>query len=251
MLVDNSSTRQWETALVSEKRWATFIAHLHSDDLHRSAGRGAGLLGEALGLGLTITPDSVGCSVTEQTGSGFVTPAASNELALQLDHAQYAAADGPCVAACRDGLTHGITIMSDEDLYSSFTAAALGLGVRSSLSLPLVGVHRPAALNLYAQSPSAFESAHSRGVAALLARCVAALLPDSDAVLEPTRQVGAEVERKHALMHRAQRVLTGRYDMDEEQAFTELVRRSRAEQCSVFAVAQEVMAATDDGGEQP
>jgi hypothetical protein len=170
---------------------------------------------------------------------------------LRLDHAQNAAADGPCVAACRDGTAHSITIMTEEDEYSVFTSAAIAAGVRSSLSLPLTGVHRPAALNLYAQSPSAFESAHAHGVAALLARCVAALLPDSDAVLEPARQVGDEVERKHALMHRSQQVLAARDDIDEEQAFARLIQRSRAEQRSVFAIAREVVAVTEDDGDQP
>jgi hypothetical protein len=243
-----------------EDRWADLIRRLSNQGL--SGVERDRLLAQALSLGATITADSVGCSVTEDTGAGFRTPAASNALALRLDHAQYEASDGPCVAACRDGLARSITIMSDEGRYSRFTAAALDVGVRSSLSLPLSlpslslsGTGRPsktAALNLYAGSPQAFETPHARAVAALLARCVAAVLTD---VAESERQAAdryrdrplSDLQQAHRhgrLVRAAQRTIAADLALDEHAAFTELTRRSRSEQRSILAVARDILSST-------
>jgi hypothetical protein len=101
---------------------------------------------------------------------------ASSSLALDLDSAQYADDDGPCLAACRDRQVHSIAVMADESSYAQFTQLALSYGVASSLSLPLPTVTRASSLNLYARSPSAHEPPCSRAVAMLLARCADAIV---------------------------------------------------------------------------
>ncbi len=212
-------------------------AVIESDERRRA------LLSEAMTLGSTITPDSVGCSITEQTPSGFCTPVASSAVALALDSAQYAAGDGPCVAACRDGQVHSITVMTDERAYPAFTEAAVRHDVRSSLSLPLAGTDAASALNLYARSPSAFESAHANAVAMLLARCTAAILTADP--LPPDRMRDPRHGERVALLSRATSVLIDRLGFSSEEAFAELVRRSDREQRSVFAVARALV------GQQP
>ena len=127
----------------NEDAWAVVVEAASTGGLKAAPAERLRLLQVALGLGHSITEDSVGCSVTVAAGSEFMTPAASNELAMELDLAQYAAQDGPCVAACRDGQEHSIVVMSREDAYPGFAAAAMQHGVRSSLSLPLSSDPRP------------------------------------------------------------------------------------------------------------
>lgn len=212
------------------------------------------LLSEAMTVGSTITRDSLGCSITESVGAGYRTPVASNSLALDLDGAQYADDDGPCIAACRDGGVHSITVMADERDYREFVQVALEHGVRSSLSLPLAAVRRPSALNLYAGSASAFDDPRARAVAHLLARCAAAVLTadpfaavrrdasghtavaqHGDLRTEPGRTADA------VTIANALRVLGEQHGLDRPQAFAELRRRSLAQGIGVAAAAQDVV----------
>lgn len=207
---------------------------------------------EALGLGSSITRDSVGCSITETTPNGFRTPAASSDVALALDLAQYHADDGPCVAACRDGRIHSVVVMEREAGYTSFTAAALAHGVRSSLSLPLYGTSRASALNLYASDTSAFETGHARNVADLLSRCVAALVPDSprtDAAGADGLASRAASDSAHEHVTRARRILEARYDMDATTAYFHLTQLSRTRQRSVILIAREIVADAGQGAD--
>ncbi len=205
-------------------------------------------LQDALALGASITHDSVGSSVTELTGEGFNTPAASNQLAMALDHAQYQADDGPCVAACRDGRSHSITVIQEEAAYAGFIAAAVAHNVRSSLSLPLPGADRPSALNLYASSTSAFESGHARAVAQLLSRCVTALLPLAGVLVSrPRSDVELNtVQADNLLVARAMRVLEVRDGLSRSAAFTHLTMLSRTEQRRVVAIARDIVDNTEE-----
>lgn len=72
--------------------------------LSAARGTGAGdtvVLGTAMELGLRIAPDVVGCSVTEVFDAGGRTPVWANDVALQLDLAQYEDNAGPCLSAAR------------------------------------------------------------------------------------------------------------------------------------------------------
>ena len=185
-----------DEALDTEDIWkqlvkaATAPSTIDSDRTRRA------LLSQAMTVGSTITGDSLGCSITESVGNGYRTPVASNSIALDLDSAQYADDDGPCIVACRDGSVQSITVMADERDYREFVHVALNHGVRSSLSLPLPTAHRPSALNLYASSTSAFDESRSRAVAHLLARCAAAVLtadPFAAVRQDPSGATGAPV----------------------------------------------------------
>jgi hypothetical protein len=235
-----------------EDRWSQVIAAASNppgSGRHRHEA-----LQNALGLGTSITQDSVGCSVTETAPHGFRTPAASSDVAMALDLAQYRADDGPCVAACRDGRVHSIVVMADEAAYTGFTAAALAHDVRSSLSLPLTGTSRPSALNLYAASTSAFESKHARSVAGLLSRCVAALLPEphwADGLTGVIAGGRTAADTAHDYVTRATQVVQKQYGMDPARAYHHLTRLSRREQRSVIAIAGDILAGAGlgaDGG---
>jgi hypothetical protein len=170
-------------------------------------------------------------------------------LALELDLAQYAEQDGPCIAACRDGLPHSIVIMSEEQAYPGFTRAAQEHGVRSSLSLPLA-LPSAAALNLYASSTNAFDAPRDRATAALLANCIGRFLPEPARVPRASPADTETALGQRRLISRARERLSQDSGISGAAAFERLVTRSRRERRSIFAVARAVLddaEKTDDG----
>lgn len=228
----------------TENAWARILRARQAPHEPSTAADRAQLLDTALALACTVVADCAGCSVTQEQSGGFHTPAASNALSLQLDEAQYAADDGPCVAACRDGAVHSVSTMTHAVAYPGYSAAARELKVGSSLSLPLPGAPRPAALNVYAHHSEAFGDERTVATARLLARCVAALLPDPAGLPDGDDTVPgiAEVEQRRAQVRRAEQVLAERDGASRPEAFATLVSRSVTECKSIFEVASDVAA---------
>ena len=230
----------------TDRHWARIVQAVAQPQTVPSPEDRAELLRTALSLGSAVVPDLVGCSVTQavdtDTGPGFRTPVASNDLAMTLDRAQYAADDGPCVAACRDGRAHSVAVMDDEAAFAHFTAAAIEHGVRSSLSLPLAH-RRPSAVNLYAGDPHAFADERPRAGAAFLARCVGGLLPDASlAAAEP--ELSSDAAQRRELIARACAVIAEQEGCGVDRAFHRLTVLSRERQRSVFDVARTVAGAS-------
>lgn len=203
----------------------------------------------AVNLGSEVAPDAVSCSITEiADGDRYRTPVYSDQLALDLDRAQYESGDGPCMAAAREHQRQYFDAASDGPRFPGFAAAAVKRGVQSSISLPLTSADRSAALNLYATSRYAFDGERPRAVADLLARCVSVLLSRAHTTDQPvTGPVRAD--RLHAAQERAQLIadaeaalMAGR-SLSRPEAVTLLIRRSRAEARSIFEVARDVLRA--------
>ena len=113
--------------------------------------------------------------------------------------------------------------------------------MRCSLSLPLVGVLLPSALNVYASTPGAFGADRPRAVAGLLARSVASVLPGGGLPSPVTpAELGAALERRR-IVETAERVLMARHRIGAPEAFGRLVEQSRTEQRSLFDVARDLL----------
>lgn len=194
------------------------------------------ILRTAMALGLGIAPATVGCSVTEMAGTGYRSPAVANDLSLSLDLAQYESGAGPCLTAAGEGGVRRVDVSSEGPRYAHFASVAAEHGVRSSLSLPLVGARQPAALNFYAATASAFDAARPRAVADLLARCVTVLLRGQVDELVSVADLDAALVRRRRI-RQAQDNLPTRPPLSREGSFAELVRRSRAENRSIHDVA--------------
>jgi hypothetical protein len=198
------------------------------------------LLVEALRLGHDAAPGILGCSVTELDGAHYRTPVASTDVALELDHAQYADLAGPCVNAARDRQLQQIDRLDSEARFRGFVAAALRHGVRSSLSVPVVTRYHPTALNLYSSTESAFAAPQAHNVAGLLARMITALLAPPGA---STQLVAAEGDARE----RGQRVgaaveqLMREYGLDRPGAFNIMTERSRTHQIKLQRIAEQIL----------
>lgn len=136
--------------------------------------------------------------------------------------------------------------MTAEQRYPGFTAVAEQHGVRSSLSLSLPRTHHPSALNLYAQTLSAFEDARTRDTAELLARCIAMLLADaasSPSPAAPPPTTGASIAAARArrdLVRRAQAVLDA-HGVAADETFEVMRQRSVSRCSSIFDVARDIV----------
>jgi hypothetical protein len=96
-------------------------------------------------------------SVTALRDEAYVTVAASSELALAVDKAQYADDDGPCLQSLRDQAPVTVQDIAATMAWPGFREAAARMGLHASVSIPFAaGSGRTiAALNLYARDLAA------------------------------------------------------------------------------------------------
>lgn len=99
--------------------------------------------------------DVVGVTLAED--GRVLTKAATDDLALQLDMAQYETDEGPCLDSLRKGDVYVIRDIRREDRWPRFVDQAAAAGLASSASLPLKVRDRTiGALNCYSKSASSF-----------------------------------------------------------------------------------------------
>ena len=227
----------------THKQWAELLRVVSGPRPDADAGL---LLRQAVELGRDVAPDTVGCSITTIEGDQYHTPVFSDGLALDLDRAQYEAGDGPCMAAARQQRHEYFDATTDGGRFPGFTEAAVERGVRSSISLPLAGTERSAAINLYGSSRYAFDAERPRAVAGLLARCVSALMTPAegvhhalDAAVSASKMEAAQARAR--LVAEAETALMTRRAVSRTDALSLLIRRSRAEARSIFDVARDVV----------
>jgi hypothetical protein len=185
----------------------------------------------------------VGCTVTEADPAGWRSAAVSNALAASLDQAQFHAGDGPCLAAARLQRQQQLDLIDNDDTFSSFSAEAGRLGVRSSLSLPVPGAGKPTSLNMYAGEPDAFTGERCRAIAGLLSRCAAALLaaPREAPRLDMSAAALQGALARRDIVLEAKWRLAARHGLTEPEAFRRLAEWSRLERCSILEVAHKVL----------
>jgi hypothetical protein len=92
-------------------------------------------------------------SVTARQEGAYTTVAASNDIAVAVDQAQYADQAGPCLEALETEKPLAVPDIAATMRWPSFRDTAYRLGLHTSLSIPLfAGRGEPiAALNLYGQ----------------------------------------------------------------------------------------------------
>ncbi|MGW4371321.1 GAF and ANTAR domain-containing protein [Nocardia takedensis] len=160
------------------------------------------------------------------------TPAASDELVNQVDHAQIEFEQGPCLDALYDKRTVSLPDTSAEPRWPRFAARAAELGVASMLSFQLYVLgENLGALNLYAPRPHAFD-AESERVGALFAAHAAVAMA---AALEVSQLEHAVDTRD--LIGQAKGILMERHKLTAEQAFALLIRTSQHTNTKIVDVA--------------
>jgi hypothetical protein len=165
----------------------------------------AEVLGGLLAARLPGIPGARWASITQRhENGGFVTVAASADIARRVDDVQYALGDGPCLLAL-DGMVVAIDAETFRLRWSEFaTRVVADTPVRSVLSQPLSPMSPSAALgslNLYSDRPEGFVPAAVTAAAEVAAACALALVALTArgradhllVALENSRQIGAAV----------------------------------------------------------
>ena len=146
-------------------------------------------LSDLVRLAVRQVPRAEACGLTLARDATGMTVASTGPLAEQADQRQYQQDTGPCLESMRTGTVVRVDDMAAEERWTPFPAQAAELGVRSSLSLPLVVEGRSrGALNLYATEPRVFgadeETAYRWAERATGALAVALRIADSDSRAE-------------------------------------------------------------------
>jgi GAF domain-containing protein len=117
------------------------------------------------------------CSITVRTaGRAPYTVVSADDLTRRLDEQQYADNMGPCLESLRTGVPVFVTDMRSEVRWAPYPAQVAELGVRSSMSYPLItGEQIVGALNMYAFKELAPDVAMQARAAQLADRAAGAL----------------------------------------------------------------------------
>jgi hypothetical protein len=123
------------------------------DDSSRIAGQLVTIAQLAANL---VAPVSY-ASITTHRDDGYTTVAASSDVALAVDEAQYADRAGPCLSALNGRSPVAVPDVAAAMRWPGFRDVAFALGLRASLSIPLFAGRGAAiaGLNLYGRDPAA------------------------------------------------------------------------------------------------
>ncbi|MCT7657472.1 GAF and ANTAR domain-containing protein [Mycobacterium deserti] len=108
-------------------------------------------------------PHADAVSITVLSWPQARTAACTHDLASELDHQQYASGRGPCLEAASQRAPARAEIGEEHSRWPEFVEAAQRLGIRASLSVPLLIVGSAeeqelvGSLNIYSRTASAFE----------------------------------------------------------------------------------------------
>jgi GAF domain-containing protein len=173
-----------------------------------------------------VLPGDIEASVTVLVSDRPTTLAHSGRLALELDEGQYARGHGPSIQAATRAATVEVADTRTEPRWPDHMRRAGELGCLSSLSIPLGSAEQlPAALNLYARQPAAFDVA-TRETATRFARFAGTAAATMDGY-RSARAVADDLQlalESRAVIDQARGILVERHHLTPDLAFHLLAR---------------------------
>jgi anti-anti-sigma regulatory factor len=169
-----------------------------------------------------------GVSVSLLRHGELLTVAATDETIMQMDTDQYATGEGPCVDASHRGRWFQTESLEIETRWPSFTPRARALGIKAILSSPLTALEEPVgSLNIYSRTASAFDQ-EDQQTAAVFARKASVILSDARAGATDAQLAHRFQEALHSreIIATAKGIVMERENLNEDDAFTNLLRQS-------------------------
>lgn len=193
----------------------------------------------------TVGPaDSV--SITVADNGGFRTSNSTDHEALDIDKAQYAGGEGPCLEAMRTARQVQVDVGADRNLWPRFQEKAHEVGVAEVLSTPLLHADTPGqaigALNIYSHQRGGFDDTQRR-TAEVIGEHAAILVGNTLALLsvaqlnEQLRQALASRE----IIGEAKGIIMERQSCTRDEAFDILRRASQRENRKLRDLAEELV----------
>lgn len=214
-----------------------FASSLSAEDLRRVTALPADpdVIDGALRLIVELARISIGgadgVSVSLLRHGVLSTVAASDQTIMAMDADQYSTGQGPCVDASITGHWFHAESLDTETRWPAFTPQARGLGIKAILSSPLRVFDKPVgALNIYSRKAESFEVKDQES-AAVFARQASVILSDSRADVSDTQMAFRfqEALRSRKVISLAEGVIMEREGIDEEDAFSALLRLALSE----------------------
>lgn len=169
-----------------------------------------------------------GVSVTLRRRGHLATVAATDETISDMDANQYATHEGPCIDASVEGRWFHATSLDTETRWPAFIPRAKALGINAILSSPLLDRDQPiGALNIYSRRAMAF-GPEDQELASVFAAEASTVLTDigvhgTDDQLATRFQ---EALRTREIIAQAQGVIMARDGVEEDSAYSTLLRLS-------------------------
>jgi GAF domain-containing protein len=203
------------------------------------------VLGLITALALETIPGAVGAGVTLVDPWGRrETSAATDPLVDRADALQYTLDEGPCLAAAALRQVVRVDDAGADRRWPRWASEAVVLGLRSSLSAPMVAGDRSlGAVKVYGTGPSAFD-AHAEQLMSLFSAQAAILVANAQSSERAERLSDAlrAAVGSRDVVNVAKGVIMARHGVDEDTAFRLLLDRSREDAGPLTQAARDVVA---------
>jgi GAF domain-containing protein len=198
----------------------------------------------------TMGAETVGAGVSMLDSTGRRTScAATSDVVARADALQYELGEGPCLAAWAGRALVRLDDTSTDERWPQWAAAAVGLGLRSVLSAPLVaGDAAVGAIKVYADAAGAYDE-RSQRLLSMFAGQAAVLLTNVRTVQDARRVTDDLRQALHGrdVIAMAKGALMASEQVAEDAAFALLVSVSEREHRPLQDVAASVLASSVRG----
>jgi transcriptional regulator with GAF, ATPase, and Fis domain len=185
------------------------------------------------------------CSITVRTEDREpYTVVSTDELTLRLDEHQYADGNGPCLEALSTHVPVFVVDMATEVRWPPYPAQAAALGVRSSMSYPLItGEAIVGALNMYAFTELEPDVGRNARAAQLADRAAGALAVGMRLAEQSSENANLRVAlSSRTVIDQAIGVLMAQQQCSTEDAFAILRKASQGRNIKLRDVAAQIVA---------
>ena len=192
--------------------------------------------------------DAAGVTLLDERGHPS-TAACTDETTLEVDQAQYAEGDGPCLEAARTVTIQRVLVEEAEARWPAFAHASQQVGIKSFLAAPLVVAGEGiGALNLYSASAHGFGALDEAFVALFTGQVSAAVVSiqryDRCRRLADNLKIALD---SRAVIEQAKGVLMTTRGLDDQAAFDWLREQSQVRNVKLRRVAEELVQAAVRG----
>ncbi|MCE7010838.1 GAF and ANTAR domain-containing protein [Kibdelosporangium philippinense] len=188
-----------------------------------------------------VVPGADMASITAIDERGARTAAYSDKRAYEVDQAQYAAGDGPCLRAAATGETVRLSLYNASELWPDFAASAKQVGVGSYLAAPLrVDDRLAGAINLFGFGDHGFAEMDSK----LLDLYVTVVTFGLRTIhrYQQVRELADNLEtamRSRAVIEQAKGILMATYKISDDAAIQRLISYSQGTNTKLRQIAAE------------
>jgi GAF domain-containing protein len=211
------------------------------------------LLDRIAALASAVASPRSSCGITLRRDGEVSTVAFSSSLAKRSDEIQYAHGQGPCLHSMRAGVPVHLADMESDPRWPEYRREALALGVRSSVSIPLMVDEKPVgALNIYTDTDRAFTEEDIANVSAFADQASASLT----LVMRHSEQLELEEQLRNALSTRAVidqalGIIMAQQRCNSTEAFAVLRKASQDRNVKVADIASELILKVTGEAPQP